>query len=46
MSELINWIVGTSTTLDVYVIVRLIVMCVALELFAVCCAMLGSAKGR
>lgn len=46
MNELIEWIVGTSTTLDVYVVVRLIVMAMALELFAVCCSALGSMKGR
>lgn len=46
MNELIDWIVGSSTTLDVYVVVRLLVMAMALELFSVCCAMLGSSKGR
>lgn len=46
MNGLIEWIVGTSTTLDVYVVVRLVVMSMALELFSVCCAMLGSMKGR
>lgn len=46
MEEIVNLIVGTSTTLDVYVIVRLVVLCMALELFAVACAMLGSMKGR
>lgn len=37
---------GSSTTLDVYVIVRLVVLCMALELFSVACAMLGGMKGR
>ena len=44
MNGLIDWIIGTSTTLDVYVVVRLIVMCIALELFSVACSALGSAK--
>ena len=46
MNELIDWIVGSSTTLDVYVIVRLVVMMIALELFAVCCSAIGSASRR
>lgn len=46
MDELINWIVGSSTTLDVYVVVRLVVMAMALELFAVCCSAIGSANRR
>ena len=37
MDSLVNLIVGTSTTLDVYVIVRLIVVMIALELFATAC---------
>lgn len=46
MEEIVNLIVGTSTTLDVYVIVRLVVLNMALELFAVGLAMLGGMKGR
>lgn len=46
MDDLINWIIGTSTTLDVYVIVRIIIVGMALELFAVCCSVLGRMKGR
>lgn len=46
MEELVNLIVGSSTTLDVYVIVRIIIVNMALELFAVACSMLGNAKGR
>lgn len=46
MDEIVSLIMGSSTTLDAYVIVRLIVMCMALELFSVGCAMLGSMKGR
>lgn len=46
MEELVNLIIGNSTTLDVYVVVRLIVLGMALELFAVACAMLGGMKGR
>lgn len=46
MNELLNLIVGTSTTLDVYVICRLIILNMALELFAVACAMVGGMKTR
>lgn len=46
MDEIVNLIMGSSTTLDAYVIVRLIVLCMALELFSVACAMLGSMKTR
>lgn len=46
MQELVNLIMGTSTTLDVYVIVRLCVVFGALELFGVACGMLGGMKGR
>lgn len=44
MDSLVNLIVGTSTTLDVYVIVRLIVVMIALELFATACGFLGCMK--
>lgn len=44
MEELVNLIVGNSTTLDVYVVVRLCIFCLSLELFSVACAMLGSMK--
>lgn len=44
MNELVNLIVGSSTSLDVYVIVRLIIMMVALELFATACGFLGGMK--
>lgn len=37
MDVLVNLIVGNSTTLDVYVIVRLIVVMISLELFATAC---------
>lgn len=46
MDELLYLIVGTSTTLDVYVIVRIIILNMALELLAVACAMLGGMKTR
>lgn len=46
MSEIVNLIMGTSTTLDAYVVVRIIVLCMALELFSVACAMLGGMKTR
>ena len=32
MDEIVNLIMGTSTTLDAYVVVRLVVLCMALEL--------------
>lgn len=44
MNELVNLIVGSSTSLDVYVMVRLIIMMVALELFATACGFLGGMK--
>lgn len=44
MDSLVNLIVGTSTTLDVYVIVRLIVVMIALELFATACGFLWGMK--
>ena len=44
MDSLVNLIVGTSTTLDVYVIVRLIVVMIALVLFATACGFLGGMK--
>lgn len=44
METIVNLIVGSSTSLDVYVMVRLIVMMVALELFATACGFLGGMK--
>lgn len=46
MEELVYLIMGSSTTLDAYVIVRLVVLNMCLELFAVACALLGNMKGR
>lgn len=46
MQDLMNLIMGTSTTLDVYVIVRIIIVAMGLELFTVACAFLGNMKGR
>lgn len=46
MDELVNLIMGNSTTLDAYVIVRLVVIMMALEMFSVICAMLAGFKGR
>lgn len=46
MSDLMNLIMGNSTTLDVYVIVRIIIVVMGLELFTVACALLGGMKGR
>ena len=45
MEEIVNLIVGNSTGLDVYVIVRLVVLMMALEMFAVACGFLGAMKG-
>ena len=44
MDAIVNLIVGTSTTLDVYVMVRLIVVMIPLELFATACGFLGGMK--
>lgn len=44
MDVLVNLIVGESTTLDVYVIVRLVVFVVIMELFALICKYLGDMK--
>ena len=41
MDAIVNLIVGTSTTLDVYVMVRLIVVMISLELFATACGFFG-----
>lgn len=46
MNELMDVIIGNSTTLDVYVVVRVVVLCMILELFAVACAMLGNMGRR
>ncbi len=44
MDSLVQLIVGESTTLDVYVIVRLVVFVVIMELFSLACAYLGGMK--
>ena len=41
MDELVNLIIGTSTTLDAYVIVRIIVLYMGLEF----CALIATAVG-
>ena len=46
MDSLVELIMGTSTTLDAFVVVRLCVVCMGLELFSVACGMLGGMKGR
>lgn len=46
MQDLLNMIIGTSTTLDVFVIVRLLLVFMGLELFVIACALLGSMKRR
>lgn len=44
MDALVDLIIGESTTLDVYVIVRLIIFVVVLELVALICSYLGGMK--
>ena len=44
MDAIVNLIVGSSTSLDVYVMVRLIVVMISLELFATACGYLGGMK--
>mgnify|MGYP007069966822 CR=1 FL=1 len=44
MDALVEFIVGNSTSLDVYVIVRLIVFILVLDFFATICAILGGFK--
>ena len=46
MDAIVNLIMGTSTTLDAFVVVRIIAMCMGLELLVVGCSMLGGMKGR
>ena len=46
MQDLMDLIIGSSTSLDVYVIVRLLIVFVGLELFVIACALLGRMKGR
>lgn len=45
MENLVNLIMGTSTTLDAYVVVRLVLVCMALEMFSVACSFLSGMKG-
>ena len=44
MDAIVNLIVGESTTLDVYVFVRLVVVMMALELFTMACGLIGGMK--
>ena len=44
MEELVNLIMGNSVTLDAYVVVRLVVVMMGLEMFAVACGFLGGMK--
>ncbi|MCM1441690.1 MAG: hypothetical protein NC131_21145 [Roseburia sp.] len=44
MDEIINLIIGESTTLDVYVIVRIVVLMMVMELFSAVCAYIGGMK--
>lgn len=44
MDALVDLIIGESTTLDVYVIVRLVVFVVVLELVSLICSYLGGMK--
>lgn len=44
MEYLVNLIVGSSESLDVFVIVRLVVFLIVMEVFAMICAILGGFK--
>lgn len=44
MDAIVDLILQGSTTLDAPAVVRLIVMCMGLELFAVACGFLGGMK--
>lgn len=44
MDAIVNLIIGESTTLDVYVFVRLVVVMMALELFTMACGLIGGMK--
>ena len=46
MEEFVNIIIGDSVTLDVYVIVRLCVVAMALEFSAVVFGLLARLRGR
>lgn len=44
MESIINLIIGESTTLDVFVIVRLVVLALFLEFASLICAYIGGMK--
>lgn len=44
MDAIVNFIIGESASLDVYVLVRIIVFILAMEFFASICAILGGFK--
>lgn len=44
MDSLVNFIMGSSTTLDVYVIVRIIVLYMGLEFVVALASAIGSTK--
>ena len=44
MDAVVNLILQGSTTLDAPAVVRLIVVCMGLELFSVACGLLGGMK--
>lgn len=44
MDAIVNLIIGESTSLDVYVFVRLVVVMMALELFTMVCGLIGGMK--
>lgn len=46
MEELVSMIVGDSTTLDVYVVVRLCIFAFSLEFTSVVFGMIANMKGR
>lgn len=44
MEQLVDLILNGSTTLDAPAMVRLVIVCMGLELFSVACAFLGGMK--
>lgn len=44
MEDIVNIIVGSSTTFDVYVLVRIIVLMIILEMVSLICSYLGGLK--
>lgn len=44
MEAIVNLIIGESTGLDVYVVVRLVVLMMIMELFTMACGLIGGMK--